>query len=351
MKYIFCLLITLMSVISWSQEKLDNELAKNIDKYINNIQKENGIPGITLAIIQDGEVIYKNNIGYANIEHQVPVSDKSIFRLYSLTKPIVSVGVFQLIEEGKLHLNDSVSKYISGLLKNWDKIQIKHLLSHSSGLPDMSPIPDFQDLSEKEAKTKVFKRELKFDSGEKYDYNQTGFWLLQKVIEKVSDTDLTSFIIQNQFKNTVNTFFSSDSRDIILNRATPYFPFAKGKLMIDHSYLQGSYAFALNGLNITLEDFISWDKSLRENKFITSLSKKEMWQLYNYKNPDKFFSYGWGVYPFRGSFSYGFSGSFCTAYRIFPDLDLSIIFLSNGLSKFYSIDNTILEIAEIVLKN
>ena len=319
-----------------------------IDAYVQSVIAQVGIPGLALAVVKDNQVIHRQNYGYANLEHQVPVSDASIFRVYSLTKPIVAVGVFQLIEHGDLRLEDKVSKYIMDLPKAWQGIRIKHLLSHSSGLPDMAPIPDFQDLTEEQASGKVFEQQCRFKPGEEYDYNQTGFWLLKQVIESITGTDLATWIAAEQFPSPCDTaFFSSDSRDIIRDRATPYFPFTKGTLTLDHSYLQGTYAHAQNGLNISLEEFVKWNERLLQNQLLKPETRALMWEAFPYTKSNKVFTYGWDKHQKDGRVSYGFSGSLVTAYRVFPAENMSIIFLSNGLTEFYNIERVMDEIARL----
>lgn len=343
----------LFTSIGLCQHELSSEYpnGREIDQYVEHLMKRQGIPGVSLAIIKNDEVLYKKHFGHANIEHQVPVTDKSIFRVYSLTKPIVTVGIFKLIEEGRLHLKDPVSKYLFDLPDSWNKIRIEHLLSHSSGLPDMAPIPDFQDLSEEEARARVFNQDIRFQPGEQYEYNQTGFYLLQKIIEKITGEGMSTFIIESQFEASKNAFFSSDSRDIVQNRATPYFPFATGSLTIEHPYLQGSYGHAKNGLNITLDEFITWDIMLRKNELINKKSKGNMWKTYKYKKSNQPFTYGWEKRKVNEHQSFGFSGSMCTAYRVFPGEELSIIFLTNGFTSWYNINNIINHLVYLVDEN
>ncbi len=351
MEKIITVVLLLYGCYCSGQSQINKELSTSLDQYIEDLMDRQGIPGLALAVVKNKQVIHRNNYGYANLEHQVPVSAQSIFRVYSLTKPLVAVALFQLIEKGKLSLEDKIDKYVSDLPEEWRTIQIKHLLSHSGGLPDMSPIPEFMDLTEEEAKKKVFLQDCKFKPGAEYDYNQTGFWLLQKVVEKIEGTSLAASISEHQFETPCDTaFFSSDSRDIVLDRATPYFPFTKGSLTIDHPYLQGNYAHALNGLNISLSAFIKWDQRLRNNELIAEETKELMWETFPYSKSNKTFTYGWDKRVVNEHSSYGFSGSLVTAYRIFPEQDLSIIFLSNGLTKFYNIENVINHIAGMVLE-
>ena len=346
------LLITLFSLVQEKGPASTNFESKDnlqIDDYIEHVMSRHGIPGVACAIIQKDKIIHEQYYGYANLEHQVPAQANTNYRLYSLTKPFVAVGIFQLIEKGKISLDDYAHTYISGLPPSWNSIQIKHMLSHSTGLPDMAPLFEFKDLTEEEAKNKVFEQSIKFKSGNQYDYNQTGFWMLQKIIEKVEGKSMSESIIQNQFSETTDTaFFSSDSREIVMNRANPYFPFTKGHIMLDHSYLQGTYGHAKNGLNITLPEFIKWNHRLHHDELISPTSKKDMWQTINYAKSEKVFTHGWDKRILNGHNSYGFSGSFVTAYRIFPEDDLSIIFLSNGLSTWYNIENIINHLASLV---
>ncbi|MDT7833405.1 serine hydrolase [Flavobacteriaceae bacterium S356] len=328
---------------------LSNKQKEKIDSYIKHLQKRHEIPGVSLAIIKDEEVLYKETFGKANIEHNSSVLDQSIFRVYSLTKPIVAVAVFQLIEKEKLSLEDAIGKYVPDLPLSWNTIKIKHLLTHSSGIPDMAPYNRMEKLTEKEAKELVFSKEKLFDPGEKYAYNQTNFWLLQLIIEKVSGESLEDFIIKNQFDGAnEEIFFSSNSKEIVPNRVTPYFPFETGTIQIDHSSLKGRYMFAANGLNITINAFIDWDKKLKSGELINKETLDEMWEVFSYTASNKRFVYGWDKHIVNRHDSYGFSGSLVTAYRIFPDDNLSIIFLSNGLGNYYNIENIIDHIASII---
>ncbi len=342
------LLLLLMPCVATAQPAAD--LTAELDAYVHEVMAAYGMPGVAFAVIKDGEVVHKNRYGYANLEHQVPVTEASIFRVYSLTKPVVISGLFQLIEQGKLTLDDNITDYVEGLPASWHHLQIKHLITHSSGLPDMAPIPVFQDLPEEEAKQRVFAASLSANAGAVNDYNQTNFWLLKEILEEVTDKPMDAFILDNQFSAAPDTaFFSVDSRDIIQNRVTAYFPFAKGYTTIEHPYLQGDYAYAMNGLNITLDAFIHWSQRLRNNALMQPATRAKMWEPFPYTLSDKLFTYGWDMRRVQGHTSYGFSGSLVTAYRIFPEDDLSIIFLANGMREFFNIEDIMNAIALRVL--
>ena len=144
---------------------------------------------------------------------------------------------------------------------------------------------------------------------------------------------ISDFIIKRQFaNNTRSVIFSSDARDIIKNRATSYFPFSKGTMTIEHPYYLGDYSYSMNGLNVTLQDLIEWDKRFNSEKLIKKKTIDLMWKSYPFSNSDDLFAYGWGKFSSSNYLSYGFTGTGCTLYRNFPEKNLSIIFLANGFS-------------------
>ncbi|MCG8330366.1 MAG: beta-lactamase family protein [Chitinophagales bacterium] len=325
-----------------------------LNSFLQEAQSQIGMPSISCAVIKNNKIIYRYENGFVNLEHDVKVTNKSIYPLYSLTKPFIAVGVFSLIEKGKLKLSDSISKYVKDVPTSWNGIKIKHLLTHSSGLPDMvgSNPYELRDLSEKEAKERVYSLPLRFTKGEKYEYSQTNFWLLKEIIEQVTQEELSSFILQTQFskQKSKNVFFSGDAREIIKNRVTPYFPWVKGKLMIDLTYTNGDYFYACNGFHLTLDEFIAWDERLRNNELISEDSKKQMWNLFPYAQSNKTFTYGWEATKLDKKNAYGFSGAMVTFYRVYPTEDLSVIFLSNGFSKMYNQDAFSDELIKLILE-
>jgi len=336
-------------IFSISHVFAQKETINKIDEYISQVKQENNIPGVSVCIVKDDAIFYKKHFGHASIEHDVPLSEQSIFRVYSLTKTVISVAIFQLIEKGKLSLEDPISKYISGVPNSWKSLQIKYLLTHSSGLPDMRVFGSNEQLTEEKAKEKAFKEEFTFARGDKYSYNQTNFWLLHRIIEKITNKKLEDFIRENQFEGEKdNVFFSSDSKQIIKNRVTSYFPFSTGKMIIDLPTIEGDYMYAANGLNITLNEFVKWDKRLRNNELLKESTKLKMWEEFPYQKSNKIFTYAWDKFFLNYHESYGFTGSLITAYRIFPKDNISVFILSNGLGEIYDIDDVVDHVANIV---
>ena len=332
-------------------ELRDSNGIQGMDQFILSKIEEYAIPGAALAIIQEGKLIHKNFYGYANLEHRVPVHENTTFSLYSLTKPIISAAVFKLQEEGYLKLEDKIAIYLDDLPSSWGEIRVKHLLAQTSGLPDMfgsNPL-EFRDLNENEAQARVYKLPVKFKAGDRFDYVQTNSWLLKRIIEICINQQLEDFIRTTQFENTdkEHMYFSCDARDIIVHRATSYFPWIKNGLVIDLPYTNGDYLIAANGLHLSLEAMIEWDKRLTNGDIVSMKSLKKMRSTYPYDRDDTLFGYGWGVYFVKGFASYGFSGSMATNYRYFPQDKISVILLTNGFTHNYSQNKLIEQIYDM----
>ena len=328
----FSALLFLILAISCSNQKKEVtgiELKLKVDNYLTKTMELHNIPGLALAVIADDKVVYKNYFGKASLENNSPVDKSTLFRIFSTTKLITSTGVFQLIQNEKLNLEDSVSKYLDNLPSHWHEIKIKNLLSHSSGLPDL--IRYKSTLSDIELMDKLSNDKMDFVIGNQFRYNQTNYWLLAQVIEKITGMAFDEYILKNQFSNSTDgVLFSSNSQEIIPNRAIRYFYNGKTKVFEKDTNNNGTRAYSGNGLNITLDQFIEWNKNLNTDKLLDKATKSKMWSPFNFTNQTDDFLYGWGNFLTNNLKSFGFSGGNLSAFRKFVDHKTTIILLSNG---------------------
>lgn len=363
-KIIVLLIATFTSLSCGGQKKDDSQLIGKekiieIEKYINAQSKLQKIPGLAVAIIKDGTTIYKGYFGKTEIEKDELVSKNTLFPIYSVSKLMTSVAIFQLIEDGKIQLTDSISTYFVNLPESWKKIQIKNLLTHSSGLPDLwTPElrPQLKTISDKELFSQLFTKEMVFTAGNHWEYNQTNFWLLSMIIAKVTGNSFEDFVLQNQFSTEEkNTLFSSDMSQKIKHKAFfhSFNPLLQ-KYQIDTTNNPGSKLHSANGLVVSLDALINWNRRLDENSMLDRQTKLKMWEPFAFSNENNSFLHGWDVYSINDHEVYGFSGGACSAFRKFPKNDLTIILLSNGY-RYYSVESTMIDhIAGIIderLKN
>ena len=309
--------------------KVPKDVEVPISTYLKNAMHRYNIPGLALAVVQGDTVVYKKYFGNASLSDDIRVKDNTLFRIFSTTKLITATAVFQLMEDGKLHLEDRITDQLSELPEHWDKVKVKNLLSHSSGLPDMVRFD--QNLSDAELLSHLSRTTMDFDTGSHFGYNQTNYWLLAKIIEKHTKIPFEKFVIQQQFPEVTDGFlFSSNSQAQIPNRAIRYFFNPKTKAFEMDTNNNGKRGHSGNGANINLEAFIAWNQRLDANKLIAKETKARMWTPFSFSNAKDEFLHGWGVYRVNGEVSYGFTGGNLSAFRKFPEHDITIILLSNG---------------------
>ncbi|WP_035664317.1 serine hydrolase domain-containing protein [Flavobacterium sp. ACAM 123] len=349
---IISFLFLTMSCFSQKTENSKNSLKQQLDTYLKETIEVNQIPGLVVAVIKNGKVIYQQFCGKSSLEDNTIVDENSIFRLYSTTKLITAVGVFQLIEKNKISLEDKISKYLDNLPKEWQDVKVKNLITHSSGLPDIVKFEDIPySLDESEKWIRLYKKPMEFETGDHFSYNQTNYCLLTKIIESISGLTFEDYILKNQFPSVKKgVVYSANASEFISNRVTHHvFNFKKKKyerFNADHVKIHNSGS----GLNITLKEFIAWNERLDKNILLSKATKTLMWSQFEYKDKKDDFLYGWSLYSTNNVKSFGFSGGYMTAFRKFTDNDLTIIFLSNGY-KFFNVEERIINhIAGIIDK-
>ncbi|WP_307462356.1 serine hydrolase [Chryseobacterium sp. SORGH_AS_0447] len=295
------------SAVAFSQQ---TNQYKSIDNYLKEVIKTNQIPGLAIGVIKDGKVIFEQYYGTENLEDAKKVNPNSMFRIYSTSKLMTDVGVFQLIEQGKLSLEDHVSKYIDHLPKEWQNVKVKNLLSHSSGIPDFVAFSDIlPEYSGSKTIERLSREKMDFTTGNEFRYNQTNYMLLAMIIEKITGQSFENFILNNQFRDTKNqVIFSSNSLEKIPNRVIKYNYNPERKKYEISTYREGKKAHPANGIAITLPAFLKWSNQLAKNDLLNQKTKEMMWQPFEYGNKKDVFAYGWEISKANDVRSYGFSG-------------------------------------------
>ncbi len=311
-----------------STNKIKSKLNNEMNVYISEIQKQYNIPGLALAIIKNDTIIHENYYGLANIEASTPVTDKTLFPLFSTTKVMSVIAVHQLIEQNKLSLDNYISDFLNDLPKNWKKVQVKHLLTHSSGLPD---IVNYASDKEDVAKQKVYKDAIKFSAGKKFDYNQTNYWLINRLFQKLTQKTLSEYVIENQFSlASPSVIFEGNHLALIPDLSYGYVNTANSNVLSKRNWNFPVYEYGAAALNMSLQSFIEWDKKFENGTFISEKTKAQLFTPFNYEEK-RDFTYGLDLINLNGQLSYGFSGGVSTAYRKFTNKKLTIILLANGM--------------------
>ncbi len=312
------------------------EQSKAIDQYIKKVIQINEIPGMAVGIVTNNKVTFQKYYGTETLESNKKVDSSSMFRVYSTTKLMSNIGLFQLVEQGKISLEDKISKYIDNIPAEWQNVKVKNLLSHSSGLPNWINFSDIAtDAPNAEVINRLSKEKMEFETGSDYSYNQTNYMLITMIIEKVTGETFEEYVLKNQFSDFRNqVVFSSNSIEKIPNRIVKYVYNKNTHQYEKSTFVEGKRAHSANGLAIALPAFLQWSIHLSKNDFLKPATQALMWKPFEYKNKEITFAHGWDMDLFNTIKSYNFSGGNVSAYRIFPDQNMAIVVMYNGYKEF-----------------
>lgn len=206
---IMVLFSALLQPVFASQENIDfsDKNIQNIENYITKQIKKAKIPGMGVVIVKNNEIAYMNGFGYADLKSKTPVTPDTLFETASCSKNYTAVAVFKLVEEGKIKLDDSVSKFFPGFYmlykdKKYD-LTIAQLLHHSSGIPDTTivkiPPSDSTDALEQVVNNLVGTK-LRYLPGERFSYATINYDVLGAIVQKVSGIVFEDYMSDNVFK-------------------------------------------------------------------------------------------------------------------------------------------------------
>jgi len=276
--------------VSYAQSKVD-KLDKLVSAYAE-YGKFNG----SVLVAEKGKVIYKKGFGLADMEWNIPNQPDTKHRLGSITKQFTAMLIMQLVEQGKLKLDVPISTYLPDYpKKNGDVITIHHLLTHSSGTPNMTSFPGFVKDIMRNAYSpvqlvKLFgDSTLQFKPGERFDYSNSGYILLGYIIEKVTGKSYEQVLQENIFTplRMTNTGYDHN-RTLFKNRARGYEK--NGRRYVNADFIDMSVPYAAGSMYSTVEDLYLWDQAL----YGTQLLRKENMELLFTKHIQAGGSYGYG---------------------------------------------------------
>lgn len=281
--------------LTFGQSKVEE-----IDKLLQLYHEYGQFNGSAL-VAEQGKVVYKSGLGMANMEWEIENQTNTKHRLGSITKQFTAMLILQLAEEGKLDLNAPISDYLSDYPNDYDaKITTHHLLTHTSGIPNYTSFPGFmRDESRNpyapdEFVKKFSDKELEFTPGERFNYSNSGYFLLGVIIEKVSGKSYEAMLQEKIFTPLNMTGSGYDHHDVILkNRATGYQK--QGRNYINSRYLDMTIPYAAGSLYSTVEDLYVWDQALYTNKLLSKEYMELYFKPYVKAFGDAHYAYGWGV--------------------------------------------------------
>ncbi len=261
-------------------------------------------PGASIIVVKDGKVLLRKGYGLANVEKQEALKADHVMRLGSISKQFTAVGILQLVEDGKIALDDPVTKFFPDYPESGKRITIEHLLTHTSGIPSYTGKPGFLATAGKDISVQAmvdsFKNDpLEFEPGTAYKYNNSGYFLLGAIIEKVSGETYAKFVEKRLFTplGMKDSSYEGYERSQQV-RAAGYTQSASGfEPSIRISMTQ---PYAAGALTSTVDDLAKWDAAINAGKLLKAEHWKRAFTPYKLKNAqDTNYGFGWVVGQFE----------------------------------------------------
>lgn len=316
------------------------QLTAEIDRILSG-QFKPGETGCAALVAKNGQVIYQKAFGMANLELEVPMKPEMVFRIGSITKQFTAIAILQLMEQGKLSLQDDITKFIPDYPTHAYTITIEHLLTHTSGIQSYTGMTDYMKNVREDMKPEelidIFKNQpMEFAPGTKWNYNNSGYFLLGYIIEKVTGKTYADYIQENFFTplGMTSTSYGSDTR-IIMNRASGYQPGNDGPVNSD--YCSMTQPYSAGAIMSTVGDLFRWHQAVHSYRLVKKETLDMAFTEYKLKDgKGTHYGYGYFLSQLQGSPTIEHGGGifgYLTSSIYLPEEDIFVALFSNNTGK------------------
>jgi CubicO group peptidase (beta-lactamase class C family) len=279
---IFLLIVNLLLPFSkFSAQTLNPALTADIDKLLAEHYKSDG-PGASVLVALKDQILYYKAFGMANLELGVPLRTDHVFRIGSITKQFTAVAILQLMEQGKLSLQDDITKFLPDYPTQGKKITVEQLLTHTSGIKSYTDMKEWdgqvqrRDFTPTELVDYFKNQPMDFEPDAKWQYDNSGYILLGIIIEKVSGQAYAEYVSEHFFKplGMKNSYYG-DTKPLIRNRTAGYSQADVAGTYTNADFLSMTQPYAAGSLLSTVEDLFVWTRALHSGKVVKPESFKK----------------------------------------------------------------------------
>ena len=282
-RFLLSLAVMLVAAAPARGQDLDDVVRGWIDKQ--------HVPAAAIAVVKDGALIKAEGYGLADVENRIPARAHTVFKIGSISKQFIATGIMLLVQDGRIAVDDNVSKHLDGTPRTWEAITLRHLLTHTSGLGREAPGFDASRVQpDIDVIKTAYPTALAAAPGEKFEYSNLGYFVLAEVIHRVSGKSWGDFLSERVFTPLGMTATRVTSlTDIVPNRARGY-AWNAGRLQNEDDWpaVRASGAFLSTAL-----DLAKWEVALSGDQILKATMKHEMWTPVRL-NDGRTFPYGFG---------------------------------------------------------
>ena len=317
----------------------DAVLGQKIDDLVTETCKPTE-PGVSVIAVKDGKTIFRKARGMANLELGVAIEPDMVFRIGSITKQFTAVAILMMVEEGKMSLEDPVTRFFPGYPTQGYVITIKHLLTHTSGLGNYTDHPQFWASSMKDFTVQEFverfqNQPMHFAPGQCWRYSNSGYFLLGAIVEKVSGESYAQFVQKRIFDPLeMKTTYYDTPRCVIPRRVSGYDKTPQG--FANCAYVSMTQPYAAGSLASTVDDLARWDAALYTERLLKRATILEAYAAQRLADgTDAGYGYGWRIVDYRGHLTVDHSGGIngFSAYAVRLPEDRAFVAALSNLSR------------------
>ena len=306
----------------------------SVSRYVTAEMRRQKIPGLSVAIVRGDSVLLARGFGFANLELRVPATDSTVYQSGSLGKQFTATAIGMLAQQGRLSLEERITRWLPEGRGTWDSVRVRHLLTHTSGVPDYtdSMIDLRKDYTEEQLVRVAAKQRLDFPAGTSWSYSNTGYLLLGVIVHRVTGRFYGDVLQDLLFAPLGMRTRVISEADIVPHRAAGY------RLVDEQVKNQEWVSPSLNttadgALYLTVNDLAKWAVALKQQRVPTGRVLAEAWTPVRLADGGSIpYGYGWDLSAQRTHRRIGHTGSwqgFKTAIYNYPEFDLSVAVLAN----------------------
>ena len=310
--------------------------ADRVDDYVKTQMEQQKINGLSVAVVSEGKVIKSAGYGLANEELGVPATAQTVYKIGSVSKQFIATGIMLLVQDGRLGVDEPLTKYFPDAPDAWQPITLHHLLTHTSGIVREAPGFDPLKIQEDAALVRTaYRSPLRFKPGEKWEYCNVGYFALADIIHQITNKSWETFLTERVFQ----PLGMSATRGTTMTAMVPHR--ANGYVRKGETVENAAVYFALRPSGAFLSDVLDlakWDAALDHGTILKPETRDQMWRpTQDTASKTKtgapiFYGYGWNVVSDEGHRIISHSGSlpgFRATYVKYPDHKITVIVLTN----------------------